>query len=157
MSSFSTLTRLTSSTKHYDDVTHYSKLVLNLTDQQKTCILLLAKVYVKSMLQYHGEKVFGQAINNPRKLANSVLSHVVVCMFGKPKFLCKIFPVKEMRTDFLFNQTNTILKNLKDAVAKVIAIICDDNSICFGFEPARIAICLVSANYCLRHNFTSSF
>ena len=28
---------------------------------------------------------------------------------------------------------------------------------CFGFEPARIVIRLVLANYCLRHNFTSSF
>ena len=27
---------------------------------------------------------------------------------------------------------------------------------CFGFELARIVIRLVSANYCLRHNFTSS-
>ena len=94
--SISTLTRLTSSAKSYDDVTYYSKIFLNLTDQQKICILLLDEVYIKSMLQYHGGEVFGQAINNPSKLVNRVLSYMVVCMFGGPKFLCKILLVKEM-------------------------------------------------------------
>ena len=84
------------------------------------------EVYVKSMLQYHGSEIFGQAINNPSKLVNRVLSYMVVCMFGGPKFLCKILAVKEMRADFLFDQTNTFLKNLKDAGAKAIAIICDE-------------------------------
>ena len=48
--SISTLTRLTSSAKRYHDITYYSKIFLNLTDQQKTCVFLLDKVYVKSML-----------------------------------------------------------------------------------------------------------
>ena len=38
--SISTLIRLTSFSKSYDNVAYYSKLLLNLTDQQKTCILL---------------------------------------------------------------------------------------------------------------------
>ena len=37
--SISTLIRLTSFSKSYDNVAYYSKLLLNLTDQQKTCIL----------------------------------------------------------------------------------------------------------------------
>ena len=52
--SISTLTRLTLSAKSYNDITYYSKIFLNLTDQQKTCILLLDEVYFNSMLQYHG-------------------------------------------------------------------------------------------------------
>ena len=116
--SISTLTRLTLSAKSYDDVTYYSKIFLNFTDQQKTCILPLDEVHVKSMLQYREGEIFGQAINNASKLANRVLSYMVVCMFGGPNFLCKILPVKEMGTDFLFDETNTLLKNLKDAGAK---------------------------------------
>ena len=84
------------------------------------------EVYVKSMLQHHGSEVFGQAINNPSKLANRVLSYMIVCKFGGPKFLCKILAVKEMGADFLFDEANTLLKNLKDAGAKAIAIICDE-------------------------------
>ena len=76
----STLTRLILFAKSYDDVTYYSKIFLNLTDQQKTCIFLLDEVYVKSMLQYHGSEVFGQAINNPSKLAKRILSYMVICI-----------------------------------------------------------------------------
>ena len=34
-----------------------------------------------------------------------------------------------MGADFLFDETNTLLKNLKDAKAKVIAIISDGNKV----------------------------
>ena len=50
-------------------------------------------------------------------------------MFGGPKCLWKILPIKEMGADFLFDKINTLLKNLKDAGAKVIAIICDGNRV----------------------------
>ena len=81
------------------------------------------------MLQYHRVEVLGQAINNPSKLANRVLSYMVLCMFGGPKFLCKILPVKEMGADLLFDKTNPLPKNLKDAGAKVIFIIYDGNRV----------------------------
>ena len=81
------------------------------------------------MLQYHGGEVFGQALNNSTKLANTVLSYMVVCMYGVPKFLCKILPVKELNADFLFEQTNILLENLKEAGAKVIAVLCDGNRV----------------------------
>ena len=127
--SISPLTCLTSSAKRYEDVTYYSQLFSNSTDQQKTCIRLLDEVYCKTMLQYHTDKVFGQAIKNSSKLTNRVLSYMVVCTFGGPKFLCKILPVKEMGADFLFDEKNTAIKNLKDTGVKVIAIICDGNRI----------------------------
>ena len=120
--SIATLTCMTSSTKQYDDIGYYSQVFENLPDRQKNCIVLLDEVYVKSMLQYHGCEVFGQATNNPGKLANTVLSYLVVCMFGGPKFLCKMLPVTELSADFLFEQSNVLLENLKEAGAKVCAI-----------------------------------
>ena len=48
---------------------------------------------------------------------------MVVRMFGGPKFLCKILPVKETAKVF-FDQTNTVLKNFKNAGPKVVGIIC---------------------------------
>ena len=127
--SVTTLTRMTSSTKRYDDVAFYSKVFFNLSNQQKTCILFIDEVYIKSVLQYHGGEVFGQALNNSTKLANTVLSYMVVCMYGGPKFLCKMLPVKELNADFLFEQTNILLENLKAAGTKVIAIVCDGNRV----------------------------
>ena len=57
--SIATLTRMTSSTKQYDDIGYYSQVFENLPDRQKNCIVLVDEVYVKSMLQYHGGEVFG--------------------------------------------------------------------------------------------------
>ena len=44
------------------------------------------------MLQYYGGEVFGLVIDNPRKLANPILSYMVVCMFGEQKFCTGLFP-----------------------------------------------------------------
>ena len=127
--SISTLTRMTSASRRFDDIAFYTKIFSNLPDKQTTCILLLDEVYVKSMLQYHGGEIFGQAINNPDLLANTVLSYMVVCMFGRTKFVCKMLPVRQLGADFLFEQTNMLLSNLKQAGANVKAVVCDGNRV----------------------------
>ena len=98
-------------------------------NEQRTCVLLLDEVYVKSVLQYLGGEVFGQATNDPSKPANTILSYMVVCMFGGPRFLCKMLPVRRLGADYLFDQTNLLLNNLKESGANVIAIICDGNKV----------------------------
>jgi len=127
--SIATLTRMTSAAKRFDDIAFYTRIFSSLSDEQKTCIVLLDEVYVKSMLQYHGGKIFGHATNNPDMLANTMLSFMVVCMFGGPKFLCKMLPVRKLDADFLFQQTNILLTNLKQAGANVKAVVCDGNRV----------------------------
>ena len=51
------------------------------------------------MLQYHGGILFGKAVNKPDKIANKVLSFMVVCIRGGSKFLRKMLPVKEHIAD----------------------------------------------------------
>ena len=69
-----TLTRLTSATKRYDEVAYYTRRFSNLPNEQRTCVLPLTEIYVKCLLQYHGDEVLGQATNDPNKLANTMLS-----------------------------------------------------------------------------------
>ena len=38
------------------------------------------------MLPYHGGEIFRLAINNSSKSPNRILSYMVVCRFGGPKF-----------------------------------------------------------------------
>ena len=92
------------------------------------------------MLQYYGGEVFGQALNNSTKLANTVLRYMVVCMYSGPKFLCKMLPVKELNANFLFEQTNILLENLKEAGAKVIAIVSDGNRVNQAFFKKFVTI-----------------
>ena len=62
---------------------------------------LIIEVFVKSILQYHGAIVIGKAVNKPRKLANTVLTFVLICLYSGPKFLCRILPKSWMQCSYL--------------------------------------------------------
>ena len=128
--SISTLTRITSKVKNIDDNSYIHKVFSNLANErQKTSVLLLDEVYVKAMLLYHGGVVFGHAVNKPSLLANTVLSFLVVTLFGGPNFLCKMLPARNLDAKFLFDQTNLILNAIKKAGGNVVAIISDGNRV----------------------------
>ena len=65
------------------------------------------------MLQYHGGILFGKAVNHSSKLANTVLSFMVITLFGGPKFFCKMLPVCNLSANFIFEQTNLLLDAIK--------------------------------------------
>ena len=80
-------------------------------------------------MQYHGGIVFGKAVNKPRKLANIVLRFMLVCLFGGPKFLCRMLFVKELDAIFFFEKTHIIIKGVKQVGREFVAITCDGNRI----------------------------
>ena len=90
------------------------------------------------MLQYHGGILFGKAVNHPSKLANTVLSFMVITLFGGPKFLCKMLPVCNLSANFVFEQTNLLLDAIKNAGGKVVATICDGNRVNQPFSKCLI-------------------
>ena len=90
---------------------------------------MLDEVYVKSTLQYHGGTVSGKAVNKPELLAKTVLSFIIVCLFGGPKLLYKMLPVKELDAAFLYQQTELILESIKRTGGTVTTIICDGNRV----------------------------
>ena len=92
-------------------------------------VLLLDEVFVKAMLLYHGGVVFGHTVNKPSLLANTVLSFMVVTLFGGPNFLCKMLPVRNLDAKFLFDQTNLILNAIKNAGGNVVSTISDGNRV----------------------------
>ena len=66
-------------------------------------------MFMLIMLQYHGGAVFGKTVDNSCVLANTVLSFMVVTLFGGPEFLNKMLPVREIDSNFLFKQTRFLL------------------------------------------------
>ena len=62
-------------------------------------------------------------------MANTVLSFMIVYLFGGPKLLYKMLPVKELDAAFLYQQTELILELTKWAGVTVKAIICDGNCV----------------------------
>ena len=94
--SVATLTRITSKVSNIDDNAFISSVFSKLNSGQKHCILLLDEVYVKPMLTYHGGKLFGKAVNDESNVAKTVLAFMVVCLYGGPKFLAKMFPLSSI-------------------------------------------------------------
>ena len=111
--SIRTLTRLTSKVGNCDDLTFIKEIFSHLGERQKVCILMVDEVYVKASLCYHGGTVFGRAVNDPTKLARTVLGIMVKCLFGGPKFLVKMLPVRDLTSDFQFEQVSIVLDHLK--------------------------------------------
>ena len=100
--SIKTLTRLTSITKNTDDQTFFQGIFSTLDGKQKSTALLVDKIYVKPSLQFHGGSLFGRTVNKPALLANTILTFMTVCLFGGPKFVFKMMPVRQLDTQFLF-------------------------------------------------------
>ena len=123
-----TLQRLTSIVKKMNDLNFFKSIFSKLdTCHQKMCVLIIDEVYVKSVLEYHGGNIFGEAANNPGMLANTLLSFMVVRQFGGPRFICKMLPVKQLDSEFLNEQTILLIEELRGAGADVIAILTDGN------------------------------
>ena len=81
-------------------------------EKQKHCIILIDEVYVKPSLTYHAGSIFGNAVNKPEAVATTILSFMLVSLYGGPKYLCRILPVIVLNSKFLFQQTNFILEGI---------------------------------------------
>ena len=90
--------------------------------KQKACLLLLDEVYVKATLHDHGE-AFGKAVNKSCRLGNTILTFLIVTLFGGTKLLCKILSVWEIVSKFIFDQTNLICNAIKNTCGNNVVII----------------------------------
>ena len=127
--SVTTLTKLTSKVSNMDDKSFMKNVFLSLSLMQKNCILLIDEVYVKPMLTYHGGELFGSSVNDNSQLAKTVLAFMIVCLYGGPKFLVKMLPVNKLDTNFLYDQSEHLIKQIKDNGGNLVAIICDNNRV----------------------------
>ena len=127
--SVTTLTRLTSKACAISDFDFIQKIFQTLEGRQKQCIILVDEIKVKPSLLYHGGKLFGSAHNKPDELANAVLAVMVVCMYGGPKFLAKMIPVKKSDGQFQFTIVKSVIKAVTHTDGTVVSIISDNHRI----------------------------
>ena len=98
-------------------------------EMQKKSMLLIDEVYVKSSLTYHAASAFGKAVNKPDSLATTVLSFMLMSLYGGPQYLYRILPVCELDSKFLFEQGQFVLEGIKRCciLGIPVALICDRN------------------------------
>ena len=88
---------------------------------------MTSEVYVKKTMLFHGGTIFGKAVNNPAKLANTVLGIMIVCLYGGPTFLSKMLPVTNLSSQFIHEQISLTREAIQSSNGKIKVIICDDN------------------------------
>ncbi|XP_065649049.1 uncharacterized protein LOC136078107 [Hydra vulgaris] len=128
--SIRTLTRLTSKISSMEDLSFINSIFMNLNPLKRTSILLIDEVYVKASLLYQRGALFGQAVNYPEKLAKTILSFMIKCLFGGPEFICRAQPVANLSSEFQFAQCQQIVGTINNIEnSKTLVIITDGNPV----------------------------
>ena len=52
---------------------------------------------------------------------------MLVSLYGGPQYLCRILPVCELDSKFLFEQIQFVLEGIKSAGGIPVALICNNN------------------------------
>ena len=146
MPSEKALSCLTSKVNHLTDGEYLKNVFAGLKKKQRKVTILIDEVYVKTTLQYHGGTLFGKAANDPEKLAKAVLSMMIRCPFGGPKFMFKMIPVAKMDASFLYEQVMETMKLITEAGGQTKVIIVDGNRTNQSFFKKR-SLCFYSHNY----------
>ena len=58
---------------------------------------MIGEAYVKAALLYQSGNFFGKAVNNPEKLAATVVSFMVKSLYGGPEFFARVLPVNHLK------------------------------------------------------------
>ena len=127
-----TLQRLTSTKSKLTESEYVGKIMTSINPEQKECIIMHDEVYVKKMLLYSGGTVYGRALDDPSKLAKTMLGVMIQCLMDGPAFLAKMLPIANLKADFLANAIAATKESIEQASGKVTAIICDGTKVNTG-------------------------
>lgn len=111
------------------DISFLKKELACLTEKDILVNLLIDEIHVKPRLGYRGEKLIGQASNDPDNLANSIQCFMLSSIMSDTKIVVGMLPVKNMDSEFLLNSTKSIIENCSKAGFEIISIISDNNRI----------------------------
>ena len=124
-----TLQRITSKFGKHDESKFLGNVFSNLDERQRKCVLMLDEIYAKKAMLFHGSTLFGQAANDPKKLATTVLTMMLKATFGGPEFIAKMLPVAKLDSNFQYSQAVSLMENVIKLNADILAIIADGNRV----------------------------
>lgn len=108
----------------------FLKTIFGSVDEtRRWCYLLVDEVYVKQGLQFQGEKVFGEAQNEPGAIASTVLTAMITFAFGGPKHCLRLSPVANLESSYMVDFIRSCCIAVERSGGKVIAVICDNNRV----------------------------
>ena len=108
--SIRTLTRIKSKVRKVAETEFLASIFKNLSPCQRRCIVLILcdEIYIKIALTYHGRKLFGRAIDQPKKLEKTMLTVMIKCLYGGPEFIYKVYSICNLTAKFLYDEGQSI-------------------------------------------------
>ena len=88
---------------------------------------MIDEVYEKATILYQSRNIFEKAINNPEKLATTILLFMVKSL----KFLARVLPGSNLTSDVQIEQYKLIIDAIEYSICngKVVAMIIDGNKV----------------------------
>ena len=101
-------------------------ILKNLNPQQRVVNMLFDEVKLKKSIRYYGNHLLGYSENNPSDLATSALVIELVCHYGGPKYIFRIYPVNKLNAQqlrpMLLEAANTVVQK----GGHLLSLICDN-------------------------------
>ncbi|XP_047123276.1 uncharacterized protein LOC124806427 isoform X1 [Hydra vulgaris] len=119
------LQRMTNKINKLEDTEYLKMIFKELQEFQKYCFILADEVYIKPGLRYSGGIVYGEAENIQEK-AKTVLALMLLCLFGGPRLVIKVFPVCKVTTNFQTSVIEELNQQIIIAGGKPLGLIMDN-------------------------------
>ena len=88
------------------------------------------EIHMKSGSHFQGKYVLGFAANIETPTpATDMLAIMVNPSFGKPKFIARLLPVKNMTAEFLYAEIQKVLEMIHEVSGHVFSLMSDDLSV----------------------------
>ncbi|XP_049962022.1 uncharacterized protein LOC126482089 [Schistocerca serialis cubense] len=111
-------------------MSYITNKVSTLSSDDKTVLLLMDEIHLKSQLDYNAGNVVGCAFNTDRFLcATSAYVFMVQSMESPYKDVVSILPVHTIQGDVLFSYIKTVILKLQAVEIEVVGIVADNNAI----------------------------
>ena len=112
-----------------DYVTFLKNKAALLKPKERLVNVQLDEIYIKSKLQYKGEKLIGQADNSDREAATRIQCFMLSSIRSKNKDVISLIPVQKMNAEQLCQVIKQVIANVTEAGYQIVSIISDNNVI----------------------------
>ena len=103
-----------------------SNIFEKLQPQQRIVNILFDEVKLKQAIRFSGGHILGYADNNPEELATSALVFELVCNYGGPKYIMRIYPVSRLTANYLREMLLEAATAVVNTGGRPLSFVCDN-------------------------------
>lgn len=103
-----------------------NKVFSNLEGNQLFTKIMVDEIHITPSIRYRRNHLIGQSIDQPDKVARTVLGLMISTMYGGPSFMARLLPIYTLDSDILFEQIQWLIRIIHDSNGFVFLVLSDD-------------------------------